>query len=984
MASDDKPPKSDPSDPEWARRSQKLQKGGDGTDVRRAGEIDPTMVRPNAPSSSSPASPVPPTPATQRIQPATQMLAKGAVPPPVIYGTRFEVVRQIGEGGMGSVFHVRDRQIEGRQVALKLLRDRYSKNEAFRKLFFQEIHAAQNFVSEHVVQVRDTGQLEDGLLFLTMDLVDGESLRELLEREEHLRAPHALEIARQMLLALQSGHEKGFVHRDVKPSNVMLARGEVKTDDNPWGVDVKLLDFGIASLAAQVETGKRMGTLRYMSPEQVQGERLDGRSDLFAVGIVLFEMLTGKRPFEGTTPDEVTKAVIEHNLTPIIDRLAELPAPTRRILTKALQKDRERRFQSASEFITAIEKSSAYRLPSAIPIWAVVTISILGLSTAGAIWFAQDRMSRTTSLQNKVDAADQALTNEKMQSRKEVAAKDDELNLEKQKEASLTQTNSDLSKQLIDAQNEVNLHTSEVAALNAKIVDLNRALQEKKNAELKTTADVGDTETRLADLERDFKKTDEERKSAQQKIRELESQLNDLKTTNEKLQFRVDPERLKAAEFDRLTSLVDRGLGGEAEQDFSSVLKRGVFESGSAGEGHFLGELIQAGSAFANYQQSVKDANGRAREQLVGARQHAAAARQLLPAFEELSRTWIGLASERGSEAPDRLAIARATLDHLDQKIEPAFNEIAKGDATEWAKITALGAFQSADAGLAHEKLFRCSHLAELAKTCADGIRARCIENDRLNFAELAKLDCIDSWADYFIKTPDAAKSESARGLVLLGFARRWYDRNPNNDTGFDWGKVDLPDASQKSSDWRLVLKLEYDLAQADSAFPIAPKRRVVYQNVGSEAIRWRIDSDATDSNATQKERRWVVTNETFTDDRALRSLPPGTSKFELRPDGYWVDGWNDPIVKFRAEAGDDVWTEPFEPAPSDNLPPALDVNTSSLREFRSEVDALPKTCLVYRRDHITRWFSPQWGLVRQRDDEGKLDLRVVYATPLH
>ncbi|MCY3000528.1 MAG: serine/threonine-protein kinase, partial [Planctomycetota bacterium] len=181
-----------------------------------------------------------------------------------VIGARFVVQKELGAGGMGAVYAVKDTKIEGRSVALKVLLPKYSRNTQFRNLFFQEVRAAQNFVSEHICQVRDTGETEDGRLYFTMDMIEGESLRGMLDREKLLGPRHALEITRQMLLGLQSGHEKGFVHRDVKPSNVMLAARIPKTDTNPNGVGVRLLDFGIAGIASEIDEGSRAGTVMYM------------------------------------------------------------------------------------------------------------------------------------------------------------------------------------------------------------------------------------------------------------------------------------------------------------------------------------------------------------------------------------------------------------------------------------------------------------------------------------------------------------------------------------------------------------------------------------------------------------------------------------------------------------------------------------------------------------------------------------------------
>jgi len=305
-----------------------------------------------------------------------------------LFGDRFEVIDALGRGGMGEVFLVRDRQIEKREVALKLIRERWSKKAQFRDLFFQEIRAAQKFVSPYVVQVRDCGQLPDGRLFMTMDHVVGESLEKILARERNLRPRHALEIARQVLLGLSSGHERGLVHRDVKPSNVMLASRVPKSDTNPFGVQVGLLDFGLAALSQDIDSGKSPGTPYYMSPEQVAGERIDARSDLFAVGVMLFEMISGQRPFQGQTEQEITTSVIETDPRPLIENLDGVGKSIRVILKKALQKQRESRFASAAQFLEAIENSSSFRAEGGAPRWVVGAAATFGASTVvlGALY----------------------------------------------------------------------------------------------------------------------------------------------------------------------------------------------------------------------------------------------------------------------------------------------------------------------------------------------------------------------------------------------------------------------------------------------------------------------------------------------------------------------------------------------------------------------------------------------------------------------
>jgi serine/threonine protein kinase len=326
-------------------------------------------------------------------EPQTRIVA-----PATVFGHRFEVVKQIGRGGMGEVFLVRDRQIESREVALKLVRSKYSRDARYRELFFQEIRSSQGFVSEHVVQVRDVGQLEDGQLFLTMDYVKGESLSRLLRREKVIQPRHALEITRQVLLGLSSGHERGLIHRDVKPSNIMLEGRAAKTESNPFGVKVGLLDFGLAALTEHVKEGRQPGTPQYMSPEQASGQRLDARSDLFAVGVLLYEMVSGQRPFEGATEDEITQSVIDTNLVPLIDSLDGVDKGLKRILRKALQKEREKRFPSAAEFISAIEKNNAFLGERTSGSWLSFSTAALAILSVGLSFLYSQSRTEVTEL----------------------------------------------------------------------------------------------------------------------------------------------------------------------------------------------------------------------------------------------------------------------------------------------------------------------------------------------------------------------------------------------------------------------------------------------------------------------------------------------------------------------------------------------------------------------------------------------------------
>lgn len=266
----------------------------------------------------------------------------------------YEIIAPLGEGGMGEVYLAKDTRL-GRRVALKLLPD-YFTNDADRlRRFKQEARAASNLNHPNVCVIHEVNETDDGRPFLTMEYVEGVTLRERL-RDEPGRLSDVLEIASQIADALAAAHAAGVVHRDIKPENIML---------RPDGY-VKVLDFGLAKLTdieraegadalnattlMQVSTpGLVMGTVAYMSPEQARGLPVDFRTDVWSLGVVLYEMISGRTPFVGDTPTDVVVGIIEHDQPALIEFVAGVPAEIERIVRKALMKDREERYQLAKE-----------------------------------------------------------------------------------------------------------------------------------------------------------------------------------------------------------------------------------------------------------------------------------------------------------------------------------------------------------------------------------------------------------------------------------------------------------------------------------------------------------------------------------------------------------------------------------------------------------------------------------------------------------
>ena len=268
---------------------------------------------------------------------------------------RYEILATLGAGGMGVVYRARDRRLE-RTVALKFLSLALSADAHAMQRFLTVARAAAALEHVNVCTVHEIGETEAGQLFIAMAFVDGESLRQTIERGP-LPAAQATDIARQLAAALESAHARGIVHRDVKPGNVMVGPGGV----------VKLVDFGVAKLEGSATTpgGGTPGTAAYMSPEQVRGEAVDHRTDLWALGVVLYEMLIGKRPFGGASDATIAHAIVTRAPAPLRSLDSRISAPLERLVARSLEKDRERRFQSAGEMLEALQRAEQSAVPPA-------------------------------------------------------------------------------------------------------------------------------------------------------------------------------------------------------------------------------------------------------------------------------------------------------------------------------------------------------------------------------------------------------------------------------------------------------------------------------------------------------------------------------------------------------------------------------------------------------------------------------------------
>lgn len=266
-------------------------------------------------------------------------------------GGRYVITEKVGAGGMGTVYRARH-DVVGRDVAIKFLSPDLAGDPTNRRRFLREAKAANKIDHEHIIDITDYGETPDGLVYLVMEFLEGESLADTIGRGP-LPVPRAVDIARQMASALSRAHELDVIHRDIKPENVHLLRRA-----HGGGDFVKILDFGLAKMKGEIRltaTGAVFGTPEYMAPEQARGTPLTGKADLYALGCVLYEMLTGEPPFDGPTPDLILKHMRE-TAPPPSERATGIPRELDEVVTQLLQKEPSHRHADAYHLYEELRK----------------------------------------------------------------------------------------------------------------------------------------------------------------------------------------------------------------------------------------------------------------------------------------------------------------------------------------------------------------------------------------------------------------------------------------------------------------------------------------------------------------------------------------------------------------------------------------------------------------------------------------------------
>ncbi|HET9248975.1 MAG TPA: Stk1 family PASTA domain-containing Ser/Thr kinase [Actinomycetota bacterium] len=291
-------------------------------------------------------------------------------------GGRYRVERELGRGGMAKVFLGTD-TVLGRPVAVKVLAPQFVDDEGFVQRFRREAQAAASIQHPHIVSVFDTGS-DDGVHFIVMEYVEGRTLAEILAGGGRILPDRAIDIAMDACRALEAAHARGVIHRDIKPGNIMLdARG-----------DVKVTDFGIARVTTTADTVAQtaaiLGTASYLSPEQAQGQPVDGRSDIYSLACVVYEMVTGRPPFLGDSPVAVASKQVLEQPTPPSRLNPDVTADLDAVILRGLAKNPANRYQSAEEMRADLERAKRGLPVDATPLLAAGTTQVLAPPPAHA------------------------------------------------------------------------------------------------------------------------------------------------------------------------------------------------------------------------------------------------------------------------------------------------------------------------------------------------------------------------------------------------------------------------------------------------------------------------------------------------------------------------------------------------------------------------------------------------------------------------
>ncbi len=293
--------------------------------------------------------------------------------------SHYKIIEKLGEGGMGIIYKAEDLKLK-RTVALKVLPESFTKDEESKRRFINEAQAASSLQHNNICTIHEIDETKDGLLFISMDYYEGETLKNKICREL-LSVDEIVKIITQIAEGLSKAHEKGIIHRDIKPANIFITKDGI----------VKILDFGLAKKIDQTQftrIGMKFGTTDYMSPEQIKGEKVDHRTDIWSLGIILYEMLTGQQPFKAEYEQAIVYLILNQEPEDARKFREDIPDKLLNILEKSIAKDREDRYEDLGLMIDDLRnvtnekeiQSYQFELPAPRPSQSIAVMPFVNMS----------------------------------------------------------------------------------------------------------------------------------------------------------------------------------------------------------------------------------------------------------------------------------------------------------------------------------------------------------------------------------------------------------------------------------------------------------------------------------------------------------------------------------------------------------------------------------------------------------------------------
>ena len=294
--------------------------------------------------------------------------------------SHYKILDKLGEGGMGIIYKAEDLKLK-RTVALKVLPESFTRDEESRRRFIYEAQHASSLQHQNICTIHEINETEDGQYFIAMDYYEGETLKSKISREQ-LSIDEIVDIITQIAEGLRKAHEKGIIHRDIKPANIFITKDGV----------IKILDFGLAKKIDQTQFTRRdmkFGTTEYMSPEQIKGEKVDHRTDIWSIGVLLYEMLTGQHPFKADYEQAIVYLVLNQDPEDIINYRTDVPERLLAILEKSIAKERESRYEDLVLLLEDLRKvriksdleSSEFEIPAPSPSQSIAVLPFVNMST---------------------------------------------------------------------------------------------------------------------------------------------------------------------------------------------------------------------------------------------------------------------------------------------------------------------------------------------------------------------------------------------------------------------------------------------------------------------------------------------------------------------------------------------------------------------------------------------------------------------------